>query len=118
VSGQVRSAVKTLLNLHGQDSPILFTGHSLGGALATFAILDIKNTLKPPGTLKFYSFGSPRIGNDVFTDYFMNTLPNVYQRVTHYTDVVVQIPPRQMGFNHAGNEVWYYNDKGLDLKIC
>lgn len=115
---QVRSAVKTLLNLHGQDTPILFTGHSLGGALATFAILDIKNTLKPTGTLKFYSFGSPRIGNDVFTDYFMKTLPNVYQRVTHYTDVVVQIPPRQMGFNHAGNEVWYYNDKGLDLKIC
>jgi hypothetical protein len=23
-----------------------------------------------------------------------------------------------MGFNHAGNEVWYYYDKGLDLKIC
>jgi hypothetical protein len=104
--------------MHGENTPILFTGHSLGGALATFAILDIKKTLKPTGALKFYSFGSPRIGNDVFTDYFMNLLPNVYQRVTHYTDVVVQIPPRQMGFNHAGNEVWYYNDKGLNLKIC
>lgn len=33
-----------------------------------------------------------------------------YQRVTHYTDVVVQVPPRQMNFNHCGTEVWYYNE--------
>lgn len=118
VSGQVRSAVKNLLAAHGANTPILFTGHSLGAALATFAILDIKKNLNPTGPLKFYSFGSPRVGNQVFTDYLMSTLPNVYQRVTHYTDVVVQIPPRQMGFNHAGNEAWYYNDQGLDLKIC
>ena len=78
VSGQVRSAVKNLLAAHGSNTPILFTGHSLGAALATFAILDIKKNLNPSGTLKFYSFGSPRIGNQVFTDYFMQTLPNVY----------------------------------------
>ncbi len=118
VRTQVISAVKNLLDAHGVNTPILFTGHSLGGALATFAIIDVKLTLKPLGTLRFYSFGSPRIGNDVFTDYFMNLFPSVYQRVTHYTDVVVQIPPRQMGFNHAGNEVWYYNDQGLEHKIC
>ncbi len=23
-----------------------------------------------------------------------------------------------MGFNHAGNEAWYYNSQGLDLQIC
>jgi len=34
-----------------------------------------------------------------------------YQRITHYTDVIVQVPPRQMGFNHPGTEVWYYNDE-------
>ena len=118
VRTQVISAVKNLLDAHGVNTPILFTGHSLGGALATFAIIDVKRTLKPLGTLRFYSFGSPRIGNDVFTDYFMNLFPGVYQRVTHYTDVVVQIPPRQMGFNHAGNEVWYFNDQGLEHKIC
>lgn len=118
VSSQVRSAVKNLLAVHGAATPILFTGHSLGAALATFAILDIKKALNPKGTLKFYSFGSPRVGNDVFTDYFTNNLPNVYQRVTHYTDVVVQIPPRQMGFNHAGNEAWYYDSNTLLHKIC
>ena len=118
VRTQVISAVKNLLDAHGVNTPILFTGQSLGGALATFAIIDVKRTLKPLGTLRFYSFGSPRIGNDVFTDYFMNLFPSVYQRVTHYTDVVVQIPPRQMGFNHAGNEVWYFNDQGLEHKIC
>ena len=118
VSSQVKSAVKSLLAAHGPKTPILFTGHSLGGALATFAILDIKRSLNPQGPLKFYSFGSPRIGNDVFTDYFMKLLPEVYYRVTHYTDVVVQIPPRQMGFNHAGNEAWYYDSNTLAYKMC
>jgi hypothetical protein len=38
--------------------------------------------------------------------------------VTHYTDMVVQAPPRQMGFNHAGNEIWYMNSSGLEYKTC
>jgi hypothetical protein len=42
-----------------------------------------------------------------------------YQRITHYTDVIVQVPPRQMGFNHPGTEVWYYNDAHDGLKkVC
>ena len=110
VSYQVRSAISGLIALH-PTATILVTGHSLGGALATFAMLDIKRNLKFTNPIKFYSFGSPRVGNQAFSDYFMSTFPaETYQRVTHYTDVVVQVPPRQMGFNHAGTEIWFYND--------
>jgi predicted lipase len=119
VSSQVRSAVSGLIALH-PASTILVTGHSLGAALGTFAMLDLKRNLKFSNPVKFYSFGSPRVGNQVFTDYFMSMFPaETYQRVTHYTDVVVQIPPRSMGFNHPGSEVWYYNEEydGLN-KIC
>jgi hypothetical protein len=119
VQSQVRSALSNLIALH-PTSQILVTGHSLGGALGTFAMLDIKRNLKFSNPIKFYSFGSPRVGNQAFTDYFMSMFPaETYQRVTHYTDVIVQVPPRQMSFNHAGTEVWYYNDAFDGLrKVC
>ena len=95
---------------------ILVTGHSLGAALATHAAVDIKrqiSTDKNPVT--FYSYGSPRVGNKVFADYIMTLFPNgSYQRVTHFTDTAVHTPLRVMGFQHAGNEVWYLND-GQDM---
>ena len=119
VSYVVMKSHKALLVKYPSAS-LLITGHSLGGALATFAALDIKREIKPSNQIYFYSFGSPRTGNQAFTDYIMTLYPNgAYQRVTHYTDVVVQAPPRQMSFNHAGNEVWYYND-AFDgkYKVC
>jgi predicted lipase len=113
----VISAVRNLI-ASNPSATLVITGHSLGGALATFAALDIKRKLNPSNRVLFYTFGSPRLGNQIFTDYVMNLYPGQYNRVTHYTDMVVQVPPRQMGFNHAGNEVWYYNSNDMNYKIC
>lgn len=47
---------------------IFFTGHSLGGALATVAVADltaegtVNHTLHP---VHLYTFGSPRVGNEI-----------------------------------------------------
>jgi hypothetical protein len=118
VSYTLLKAVRALLAKYPSAS-ILITGHSLGGALATFAALDMKREIKTSNNINFYTFGSPRIGNQAFTDYVMKLYPGQYQRVTHYTDVVVQVPPRQMGFNHAGNEVWYYNNNfDGKMQVC
>jgi len=118
ISYVLLKALRNLITAH-PTANILLTGHSLGGALATFAALDLKRQINPPNFINFYTFGSPRIGNQAFTDYVMNTYPSQYQRVTHYTDVVVQVPPRQMGFNHAGNEVWYYSsDFNGKYQVC
>jgi len=50
-------------------APIVVTGHSLGGALATFAVLDLLNNLSNSLGL-FVSFGSPRVGNSNFANFF------------------------------------------------
>jgi hypothetical protein len=43
----------------------------------------------------------------------------LYQRVTHYTDLAVHVPLREMDYKHAGNEVWYWNQGAqLDYKEC
>lgn len=80
--------------------------------MATFASADLKakftNTF-----LTMYTFGSPRTGNQIFVNYLYNLLGNgAYQRVTHYNDVVPHLPPKVLGFVHAGDEIWYMNDTG------
>ena len=95
----------------------MITGHSLGGALATFAGVDIKTTLGVTTTMNMYTFGSPRCGNQAFTDFvFKQFSTQGYQRLTHYNDVVPHLPPLEFGFNHAGNEVWQ-NNQGDSLAV-
>jgi predicted lipase len=62
VASQVINKISALAKIHTSAS-ILFTGHSLGGALATFAAMDVKETLGLSNSLKLYTFGSPRTGN-------------------------------------------------------
>jgi hypothetical protein len=119
VSSEVVAAVKSLLAAHPSAS-FLFTGHSLGGALATFAGVDVKEQIPTSNPVSMYTFGSPRTGNQAFSDHVFALFgSDGYQRVTHYNDVVPHLPPIPFGFNHAGDEVWYLNS-GTDLTfhIC
>ena len=100
MSSQVIGAVRSLLAEHPNAS-LLFTGHSLGAALATFAAVDVKEELNPKGQAYFYTFGSPRTGNVAFTDYVAAQYPN-YFRVVHAADTVPHLPMTEVGFNHVG----------------
>merc|ERR1711916_55493 len=53
--------------------PVYVTGHSLGGALATLAALDL-TVLKPKIPVHVYTFGAPRVGNDAFQLYFKSQI--------------------------------------------
>jgi hypothetical protein len=94
----------------------------LGGALATFAAVDIITKISIASSkIIFYTFGSPRIGNQVFTDYLFSLYPNGgYQRVTHYNDAAPNSPDIVFGFIHAGDEVWYSSSdfNNLTYKVC
>jgi hypothetical protein len=67
------NAVKGLLSQY-HTAAVAVTGHSLGAAQATLAHLDIRNQINP-SLLVFYSFGSPRPGNQAFSDYLMTLYP-------------------------------------------
>lgn len=49
----------------------------------------------------------------------MTLFPNLYSRVVHYTDLIPHIPPKDMGFAHSGNEV-YYSQSGTSMvyRVC
>lgn len=112
------TAVKTKLASH-PTAKVLVTGHSLGAAIATLAAIEIREQINPT-TLRFYTFGSPRVGNQEFSDYVMKYFDDgYYSRVTHFDDGVVHAPLKSMGFNHAGNEVWYKNkDTDMTYQEC
>lgn len=99
--------------------PIMVTGHSMGGAMASFCALDliVNYGLKDVTLL---TFGQPRIGNAVFASHFKKYLPNAI-RVTNAHDIVPHLPPyyqyfRQKTYHHFPREVWVHNI-GLDSLV-
>jgi len=100
--GEVHSGFQDALNLVWDDilvvleeygdGDLYITGHSLGGALATLALTELGR-----GTL--YTFGSPRVGDEEFSNIF-NHLYKTYRFVNN-NDVVPRIP--RMGYEHIGS---------------
>jgi hypothetical protein len=76
--------------------PVLFTGHSLGAALATLAASRYKATLQ---NVSLYTYGSPLVGDAGF----VATLNNVPAfRFRDCCDVVTRVPPEALGYRHLG----------------
>jgi hypothetical protein len=91
VLGQVQEEVLAALDsLKG--CRVLYTGHSLGAAMATLLA-----GLKKPDAL--FTFGSPRVGDARFAASL--------QAVTNYRfqdccDLVTRVPPEEFGYQHFG----------------
>jgi pimeloyl-ACP methyl ester carboxylesterase len=77
--------------LQGHPGRWLYTGHSLGAALATLAA-----SLRKPA--KLIVFGSPLVGDRDFSE----TLAGVaIDRYVDCCDLVCRIPPEELGFRHV-----------------
>lgn len=72
---------------------VLYTGHSLGAALATLAASRC-----PPQAL--YTFGCPRVGDPAFG---VTTASLNHHRFVHCCDIVCRVPPEAMTYCHAGS---------------
>ena len=85
--------------------PLVVTGHSLGGAVATLGSYILHNDLKVPVDAT-YTYGSPRVGNQEFALAVHNRSGSEW-RVTHHRDIVPHLPPDiwLLGFKHTAREV-------------
>ena len=81
---------KILLKLTENASRIIFTGHSLGGALAQIAAAYYGDVLEDI-FVTCYTFGSPRVGNKYFVEWFSKNV-NEHVRVVNDNDPVPMIP--------------------------
>ncbi|MGF1568169.1 MAG: Mbeg1-like protein [Nodosilinea sp.] len=97
----VRDALlKAMDNFTGQH--VIVTGHSLGGALATIAALDMQYNLGAKRNLSFevYTFGAPRVGNEAMVASYNQRIPNSY-RFIYGWDIVTRVPRDWQGFAHV-----------------
>jgi hypothetical protein len=97
-------------------SNILLTGHSLGGAIATLFSFDFCYYNAYYNTFYIITFGSPRVGNDIFSSYF-NSCHVKSIRITHYYDMVPHVPEEMLGYKHISQEVWY-NEENSEYQLC
>jgi hypothetical protein len=94
-----RQIDKIINSSMGSLDKIIFTGHSLGGAIAMLAALDFakrNSNLKPD----VITFGSPKVGDKAFGEFF-NFYIKSYARIVVDHDPVVALPPRFLGYDHV-----------------
>lgn len=79
-------------------------GHSLGGALALLAQMDL---IAAGYDVTMYNFGQPRVGDKAFAEFAYSKAPSSY-RHTHYHDPVPRLPTNSfpLSFNHSCTEIY------------
>jgi triacylglycerol lipase len=104
----VRSDVIDAVEDFGPDRRIWLTGHSLGGALAMLAALDLKREVSNASHIAgCYTFGQPRVGNADFRAWFNAVHRARAFRVVHSDDIVARVPWLLGAYRHAGTEVFF-----------
>lgn len=113
----VRDAVERGISLFTEgdnEYKLLFTGHSLGGALATIAAGDY--AARKGGQICVMSYGAPKVGNFNFARRFNELVPNTF-RIVNDSDLVSRMP-RSLStggalnrYKHSGRTV-LVNDDG------
>ena len=90
---RIKRLVKWYIDTYHKDSDdpveLHVTGHSLGGALATLAALDLTKQFNVDTTV--YTFGQPRVGNKAFATDYDATVTKHFS-VAHGQDPVARVP--------------------------
>ncbi len=88
-------------------TPIYVTGHSLGGALALLAALELAR--QGFNIAQVYTFGQPRVGNAAFKRLYEKSLGDRTYRLVYEEDIVPRVPllPAWLDpYRHAAGEIF------------
>ncbi|THU89671.1 alpha/beta-hydrolase [Dendrothele bispora CBS 962.96] len=114
IAPSVLPLLTTQLALHPDTRRIITVGHSLGGAISTLAAMSImvkhQQDIARGREVKNYSYGAPRIGNKIFSEFVNGRLGTNAFRVVHANDGVPTMIPRELGYHHHGIEYWQSDD--------
>ena len=88
--------------LINNDKTLWFTGHSLGGAMATICAgrCFLSHIQAIPKEL--FTFGSPRVGNKRY----VNHVKLDHYRWVNNNDIVTRMPWAWMGYRHTGEQMY------------
>ncbi|KAI3638598.1 hypothetical protein MIR68_003096 [Amoeboaphelidium protococcarum] len=131
----VIEAIKRILkssNFMKKYTSIRITGHSLGGALSYFLMLDLAvlkieyAEFQGVDLIDIYLYGTPKVGNKWFNIYAYSVLNQlkdsiVINRVVHANDVVPRLPPTSLGYLNyldGRNGTFYWLDGSGTAHKC
>jgi pimeloyl-ACP methyl ester carboxylesterase len=104
---EVDSFVLSLLNGKYKGFKTVFTGHSLGAAVATIHALRLNAKVKKAGsTPELFAYHSPRAGDQAFARY-VSGLSMKIARYTNKNDPVSRLLTRSLGYSHILGEYHY-----------
>ncbi|KAI9295796.1 alpha/beta-hydrolase, partial [Neoconidiobolus thromboides FSU 785] len=93
------------------DHALIVTGHSLGGALANLATIELQQHLNLPwGRIQLFTYGSPRVGNKAFA-LWLNSKYLSSTRVVFNRDIVPHLPPKILEYVHYQRELHIYKNR-------
>ncbi len=91
--------------------PLFFTGHSLGGAMATVAAARFLHQDLPFTSV--YTYGEPRaLGREASRIYNAEAGRRHY-RFQNNEDIVTRVPSRLMGYSHVGTCLYIDSDQQI-----
>lgn len=87
-------------SLQENTKTLWFTGHSLGGAMATICAGRCMLSHIKSNPAQIVTFGSPRVGNKRY----INFVKVNHKRWVNNNDIVTKVPPAWLGYRHTGDE--------------
>ena len=99
------------------DHRMVYTGHSLGGAMAILAAAEFYATFGYGDRISIFTYGQPRVGNQAWINY-LHSLPfgNRIYRFANVGDPIVLLPSYWADFRHTLMQVNV--DRNGNLSLC
>jgi hypothetical protein len=115
---RIQVAVKLLAD-QNPSAEIVFSGHSLGAAVANLAAFDFsaRNNQTYDKRVSLFTYGQPRIGNQQYDEAFQALdFSKRYFRLIQQGDPVTELPPLPLGFVNTG--LPFEIDSNNSVKSC
>lgn len=104
--------------LRDEAIPLVFAGHSLGGALAVLGAYDFASASPPRKVAGVVTFGAPMAGNQEFSERYNALLGARTVRIEAKADKVPELA-RRGGYVHvAGDRLWEFAEQPLISKAA
>lgn len=123
VRQQMGSTLMSAVRQLDPTIPCYITGHSLGGAIATLAAMEIALHLPEiRDQIQLYTYAAPRIGDRTFAQTHSQLIPNSY-RIVNSSDSVPLVPPIKINsyftkasYSHVGQK-WSFTTQFGDVLL-